>query len=157
MGSVKIDIGRKRKKRNKKLFRFTLITSIIAAVVLFIFFVFRTTEITYEGNKKANEEDLNEYIFSGSNPNTLMYSIFGNKNKNIPFISSYDVNILWPNKIHVVVHEKELLACFYYAGVYEYVDESGNVVDSSGNLYDSSPIIEGITFDNLTWIKTTCK
>ena len=56
MGSVKIDIGRKRKKRNKKLFRFTLITSIIAAVVLFIFFVFRTTEITYEGNKKANEE-----------------------------------------------------------------------------------------------------
>ena len=78
-----------------------------------------------------------------------MYSIFGNKNKNIPFISSYDVNILWPNKIHVVVHEKELLACFYYAGVYEYVDESGNVVDSSGNLYDSSPIIEGITFDNL--------
>ena len=149
MGSVKIDIGRKRKKRNKKLFRFTLITSIIAAVVLFIFFVFRTTEITYEGNKKANEEDLNEYIFSGSNPNTLMYSIFGNKNKNIPFISSYDVNILWPNKIHVVVHEKELLACFYYAGVYEYVDESGNVVDSSGNLYDSSPIIEGITFDNL--------
>ena len=106
MGSVKIDIGRKRKKRNKKLFRFTLITSIIAAIVLFIFFVFRTTEITYEGNKKANEEDLNEYIFSGSNPNTLMYSIFGNKNKNIPFISSYDVNILWPNKIHVVVHEK---------------------------------------------------
>ena len=61
MGSVKIDIGRKRKKRNKKLFRFTLITSIIVAVVLFIFFVFRTTEITYEGNKKANEEDLNEF------------------------------------------------------------------------------------------------
>lgn len=149
MSSVKIDIGRKRKKRNKKLFKFTLITSIIAAAFLFVFFFFKTSEITYEGNNKSNEEELNEYIFDGRKPNTLIYSIFGNKKKEIPFISDYDVNIVWPNKIHVVVHEKELLASFYYAGVYEYIDETGNVVDSSCNLYDNAPLIEGISFDNL--------
>ena len=51
---------------------------------------------------------MTECIFGTEHPNALIYTLFGKKNKNIPFIQKYDVEVTLPKKINVAVYEKAI-------------------------------------------------
>lgn len=148
---TEVDIGRKKAKKRKRRAIISIIIAAAAAFVLAVVFLFKTQEITYEGNTVESEEELNEMLFGGSAPNTLMYKLFGNKNKDIPFVDKYEVNIQWPNKMRVVISEKKQVAYFYYAGTTMYVDAQGRITDTSTDPMDNVPVLEGLDIVSLTY------
>ena len=74
------------------------------------------TDITYTGNKHYTQQQMTECIFGTEHPNALIYTLFGKKNKNIPFIQKYDVEVTWPNKMNVAVYEKAIVGYISFMG-----------------------------------------
>lgn len=100
-------LGRKNNKRKLK----WILAGIVIALLLAgggIYAGFMVTDITYTGNKHYTQQQMTECIFGTEHPNALIYTLFGKKNKNIPFIQKYDVEVTWPNKMNVAVYEKRL-------------------------------------------------
>ena len=93
-------LGRKNNKRKLK----WILVGIVIALLLAgggIYAGFMVTDITYTGNKHYTQQQMTECIFGTEHPNALIYTLFGKKNKNIPFIQKYDVEVTWPNKMNV--------------------------------------------------------
>lgn len=143
----RLKIGKKKKTHVK-------VTVLVAMLVLIlagtgIFFGFRVVQITYIGNKHYDDSQMNQYIFSGQTPNCLIYLLFGDKNKEIPFVQKYDVEIAWPNKMNVTVYEKTIIGCVNYMGCNMYFDKDGIVVESSSEVIDGIPEISGLSFKSI--------
>ena len=70
-------------------------------------------------------------------PNAAVYiRCFGKKNKQIPFIQKYDVEVtIWPDKMNVAVYEKAIVGYISYMGCNMYFDKDGIVVESSSENY----------------------
>lgn len=141
------------KKRNR---HSTVIKIVVLAVVVVLaaasagsWFLFRVNSITYEGSKHYNDDELNQYIFGRSSPNALFYALFGNKDKQIPFVQKYDVEIQWPDKMNVIVYEKAIVGYINYMGCNMYFDKDGIVVESSSKVYGGVPKIEGLKFTSI--------
>lgn len=141
-------LGRKNNKRKLK----WLLAGIVIALLLAgggIYAGFMVTDITYTGNKHYTQQQMTECIFGTEHPNALIYTLFGKKNKNIPFIQKYDVEVTWPNKMNVAVYEKAIVGYISYMGCNMYFDKDGIVVESSTDLYENVPQIDGLKFDSI--------
>ena len=110
---------------------------------------FMVTDITYTGNKHYTQQQMTECIFGTEHPNALIYTLFGKKNKNIPFIQKYDVEVTWPNKMNVAVYEKAIVGYISYMGCNMYFDKDGIVVESSSENYEDVPQITGLDFKSI--------
>ena len=141
-------LGRKNNKRKLK----WILAGIVIALLLAgggIYAGFMVTDITYTGNKHYTQQQMTECIFGTEHPNALIYTLFGKKNKNIPFIQKYDVEVTWPNKMNVAVYEKAIVGYVRYMGCNMYFDKDGIVVESSTDLYENVPQIDGLKFDSI--------
>lgn len=141
-------LGRKNNKRKLK----WILAVIVIALLLAgggIYAGFMVTDITYTGNKHYTQQQMTECIFGTEHPNALIYTLFGKKNKNIPFIQKYDVEVTWPNKMNVAVYEKAIVGYISYMGCNMYFDKDGIVVESSTDLYENVPQIDGLKFDSI--------
>lgn len=141
-------LGRKNNKRKLK----WILAGIVIALLLAgggIYAGFMVTDITYTGNKHYTQQQMTECIFGTEHPNALIYTLFGKKNKNIPFIQKYDVEVTWPNKMNVAVYEKAIVGYISYMGCNMYFDKDGIVVESSTDLYENVPQIDGLKFDSI--------
>lgn len=141
-------LGRKNNKRKLK----WILVGIVIALLLAgggIYAGFMVTDITYTGNKHYTQQQMTECIFGTEHPNALIYTLFGKKNKNIPFIQKYDVEVTWPNKMNVAVYEKAIVGYISYMGCNMYFDKDGIVVESSTDLYENVPQIDGLKFDSI--------
>lgn len=143
----------KRKRINKKRFSFPiglLIAFLVVSIVCFsIYVAFRVDVIEYEGNTHYSDEEMSDYLFNGTTPNSLIYFLFGNTNIEIPFIQKYDVEIKWPNKFYISVYEKPIIGYVKYMGSYMYFDKDGIVVESSTELIDSVPEVQGLEYSSI--------
>ncbi|MGN0317642.1 MAG: cell division protein FtsQ/DivIB [Lachnospira sp.] len=144
------------KRRNEVKRQRIKLLAIISGIVLFLaglfavmFFCFRTKDITYEGNTHYSDEELDGFIFDGKNPNTLIYRFFGDKKRSIPFIQRYDVEIDWPDNIHVTVYEKPVVGYVKYMGSNMYFDKDGTVVESTDEYFANVPEIVGIKYNSI--------
>jgi cell division protein FtsQ len=144
-------MGRRLKKRRKTVDKIIVLVIMIVLAVAsaVIYFGFRVVSIDYTGSKHYDKEQLNSYIFSNKTQNTLLYKLFGDKDKEIPFIQKYDVEIEWPNKLHVTVYEKAIVGYISYMGCNMYFDKDGIVVESSSQNYEGVPEISGLTFKSI--------
>ena len=82
---------------------------------------FRTDKITYVGNSHYSNEEMTSRIFGNDTPNTVLYTLFGNKKKTIPFIQKYDVEIQWPRGMYITVYEKAVIGYIRYMGCNMYL------------------------------------
>lgn len=143
----------KRKRINKRRFSFPiglLIAFLVVSIVCFsIYVAFRVDVIEYEGNTHYSDEEMSDYLFNGTTPNSLIYFLFGNTNIEIPFIQKYDVEIKWPNKFYISVYEKPIIGYVKYMGSYMYFDKDGIVVESSTELIDSVPEVQGLEYSSI--------
>ena len=141
-------VKNKKKKFNWKVF-LVIAGLVFVAAETVVYFGFRVVQINYSGNKHYTEEQMDEYIFGTANPNALLYMIFGDKSKSIPFIQKYDVEVQWPDKINVIVYEKPIIGYISYMGCYMYFDRDGIVVESSSEKYSGVPEIAGLSFKSI--------
>ena len=80
-------------RKKKRLFIISIIVAALIAACAAVYFGFRTDKITYVGNSHYSNEEMTSRIFGNDTPNTVLYTLFGNKKKTIPFIQKYDVEI----------------------------------------------------------------
>ena len=116
--------------RRRKIALLSLLV-IIVCFVLFIRSYFRIEEIDVEGNTRETAEQIKDYIFEKDyESNTLIFYIkqkFADK-KSIPFVATYDVEIVNNKKVKIVVYEKDVVGYMQYMGSYIYFDKDGIVV-----------------------------
>lgn len=133
-----------------------VIAGVVIVVLLTVLFAasmfFRVTAITYDGNTHYTDEEMTNYIFSGKyNVNALVYFLFGKRQEKavIPFIQDYDVEVVWPDKLNVMVYEKEIIGYINYMGCNMYFDKDGIIVDSSQEILEGIPEVMGINYRNI--------
>lgn len=138
-------------ERLKGKIKIIVLTAIVVIALLAVgsYFLFRVESIDYLGGEHYSAEELNELIFNGDSPNALLYTMFGDKDKSIPFIQKYDVEVEWPNKMTVTVYEKAIIGYINYMGCNMYFDKDGVVVESSSEEYEGVPEIDGLKFKSI--------
>ena len=111
---------------------------------------FKITQISFEGTDRYTEDELKEYIFGQNeyvNSLKLGYDLKHDYVKvSIPFIETYDVNIEYPDKVHVILYEKSIVAYIIYKGNYMYFDKDGIVLQSLSEHKKDVPMVTGIKF-----------
>ena len=125
-----------------------IVAALIAACAA-VYFGFRTDKITYVGNSHYSNEEMTNRIFGNDTPNTVLYTLFGNKKKTIPFIQKYDVEIQWPRGMYITVYEKAVIGYIRYMGCNMYFDKDGIVVESSTETFEKVPEIIGLKFNSI--------
>ncbi len=146
-------MGKRLKIRRKKKTHVKVIVLIVMIVLIATgiggYFGFRVNQITYTGNKHYDDDQMSQYIFNGHTPNALFFTLFGNKNKSIPFVQKYDVEISWPDKMNITVYEKAIIGYVNYMGSNMYFDKDGIVVESSSDVIEGVPQISGLSFKSI--------
>lgn len=130
-----------------------LICIIISGGSYFVLNFFKINTITFEGTDKYTDEELKEYIFDGFGSSFNMLKLaYDTKNKpkaEIPFIETYEINLDYPDTVHVVLYEKSIVAYVLYKGNYMYIDKDGIVVESSTTLLKNVPLVDGLDFNSI--------
>ncbi len=146
-----------RRKKGNILIKLLIVLVIFLGLATWVLYVaathFKITQISFEGTDRYTEDELKEYIFGQNeyvNSLKLGYDLKHDYVKvSIPFIETYDVNIEYPDKVHVILYEKSIVAYIIYKGNYMYFDKDGIVVETSNRQDMSVPLIDGLEFDSV--------
>ena len=132
--------------------RFIAVAVILGTLVLLLYGVFRTEEITVEGLSYYTEEEFLAKISGESaRKNTLLFrwEQFRNGEQRVPYIEQYDVKVEGKNVIHIRVYEKILVGCVKVMGQYMYFDKDGYVTETSAEQLPGVPLVKGLEFDRI--------
>lgn len=106
--------------------------------------------ITFTGSSRYTSKELEEYFFNKKadrNPFVFLFkSKFCDKIQ-IPFVETYDVEMLSLTDYKVTIYEKSVVGYINYMGSNMYFDKDGIVVESSSKILENVPLITGINFD----------
>lgn len=138
----------------KVLHKFLIFLCVIVVIgfIGFVGYSLRVTSISYEGNSKYTEEELNLLIFDEAysmNPFYLFFHIRSGKQKQIPFIETYDIEFVNWNQIKIHIYEKGMVGYVEYKGYYMYFDKDGIVVESSKEILEHTVLISGLVFNHI--------
>ena len=103
--------------------KWILIVIVLAVVsgTLIYLSTLRIHKITYEGNERIKDEELEGYIFRDKydkNPFMFYYKTKYKEQPMIPFVDRYDVEIKSLSSVLITVYEKDMIACVKYMGAY---------------------------------------
>lgn len=135
-------------------YKVLLALAVLAVLAIFVSVLYsmRITNISYVGNTRYTEEELNEKIFDKSYSLNPVYcfweSRYGEK-KQIPFIQTYDIEFQGWNQISVRIYEKSVVGYVNYKGYRMYFDKDGIVVESSREALEHVVEIEGLSFSHM--------
>ena len=117
--------------------------------ILLFFLVLRFQTIVVVGNEKYTEDEIVNLIFERDYDRSVggffVKSLF--KKKEIPFVETYEVNIMSFSKVKITVYEKSIIGYLEYMGNKMYFDKDGIVVESSEELIEGIPAITGLSYD----------
>lgn len=142
----------KKPKRKKKGILWLLAAVILIAASGFAIWNIEITNITVVGNSFYSEDDIKSMLFNEVTDRKTVFCFIKDmlhKQKDVPFIQSYEIDFINLNTVEVVVYEKGIVGCFNYMDNYLYFDKDGIIVDSAADHYEGIPIIEGIYFDEV--------
>lgn len=134
---------------------------IVIAAILFILAVcigilamqrIDNKSIIIEGNEKYTNDEMINFIFKSNwdkNPFMLYYKTKYGNQKRIPFVDTYEVEIISLNNVKITVYEKKIIGYVYYMGTNMYFDKDGTVVESSGEVLEGVPLVTGLNFDKI--------
>ncbi len=134
------------KKKRRGLIVLLIIEAAVAVAVMVILFGFKTKNVICEGNTRLEDSQISEYIFQGKLPNAVIYKLFGNKNKHVPFVEKYDVSIAKPDTLKLTIHEREYYGYFKIENTNFYFDKTGTITDVSERQLEGVTPVEGAGF-----------
>ena len=139
--------------KKSKIIIFITITLILILVILVLAIQrIEDNDIFIEGNKKYTKEEMIEYIFDSKwdrNPFILFYNTKFKETKEIPFVDTYEVEILSIDSVKVTVYEKKMIGYVTYMGTNMYFDKDGMVVENSVEIIEGIPPVKGLEFDRI--------
>jgi cell division protein FtsQ len=123
---------------------------IVTALLVSKFFVIETILIT--GNDYYTEDEIKEMILpSNFKNNTLLvwlrYKI--GKTKDLPFIEKYQIQMVSPSKLEIIVYEKNIIGYVEYMGSNMYFDRDGMIIESSTTVREDIPQVVGVYVSKL--------
>ena len=113
--------------------------------------------VTVTGNSFYTEDEIKTFLFDSTVENNTIKCYLDNhfgKNKEIPFIERYQIEIVDRHKVKVIVYEKNIIGYVYYMGSYMYFDRDGTVVESSSSKLEGICEVQGINFSQIVLHKT---
>lgn len=140
----------RRKLRTKTIILF-IILAVIAGFLIFAA-ALRITGITYQGNEKCSEDDMESYLFEKDidrNPFVFMFRSRFLDHPEIPFVEKYDVKMVSLTEFKVTVYEKSIIGYIKYMGECMYFDKDGIVVEVSASELEGIAHVRGIEFDHI--------
>lgn len=125
-----------------------LLIIVIAMVFIFTSGAFHISEIIVEGNVNISDEQI--ISFSGIKKGTNLFAI-SNKNiknntKENSYINDVEIKRILPDKIKLIVDERNIDYALQLANSYIYIDRQGYVLDILSEKLNV-PIILGLTTD----------
>lgn len=141
-------------ERKKRKFVIAIVVILLLAVIGGIIAVQRISDsdIVIEGNVKYTNEEMINFIFKSDwdkNPIVLYYKTNYGKQKVIPFVDQYDVQITSLNSVKITVYEKKIIGYVTYMGSNMYFDKDGTVVESSVEVLEGIPRVTGLDFTSI--------
>lgn len=106
--------------------------------------------LTFTGSSRYTDKELEEFFFEkdwDKNPIGFLFrNKFGEKIE-IPFVETYDFEMLTLDSYKITFYEKSVVGYIKYMGGNMYFDKDGIVVESSSKVLEDVPLITGIDFD----------
>lgn len=129
-----------------------IVICIAAGIAGHYMYSLRFNEYVFTGNtSKYTDEELKNLIFATEpERNPIYYMLFADKDREIPFIAKYDVDITLPDKVKVSVYGKNVIGYVYYKDFYFYFDKDGIVAEcSSFDRMEGAILVEGLEFGQM--------
>lgn len=130
-----------------------LVFIIMIVVLLFLLFmspIFSVQDIILCGNEYYSKDEIINKININKEESIFLFQ--KNKGEKILcddiYIESADIEIIWPNKIEVIINERKIVGYVPYLGTYLYIDKDGRVLETSSTYNRNLPIVEGLEFDS---------
>jgi len=130
--------------------------AIIILVVLFVatftMSLFIVGDITIEPGTYYTEDEIKAMVFKNRMDKVTYLLYIGNKffkQKDIPFVTKIDVEVVGRNSVMLRVYDKIVIGCVEFMGSFMYFDVDGRVVESTSEHMLDIPIIVGLKFDQI--------
>ncbi len=126
----------------------TLALVIVAIVFIFVSGAFDITEILVEKNTRISAEQIVSFsgIEKGTNVFAISKKVIKKKLKENSYVNDVQIKRVLPNKIKLVIEERNIEYVLQLANSYVYIDKQGYVLEISNDKPDV-PIILGFTTD----------
>lgn len=138
----------KKSKTIKKVLKWTSLFVVLLVALIFFMVspIFNVTEIIVSGNNVISTETITSLsqIEIGANIYKTSKEIIKKRIKENAYIESVEVKRKLPNKIELVVKERNTSYMLEYAGSFIYINNQGYILEVSNEKLDV-PIIEGYT------------
>lgn len=147
---------RRRETKKSGVRKVILILAVLAAAAVLLLSVagfFTITEVTVTGNDYYTKEEIVDLVLEDTHSRNTLYLYLHFKygrHPEIPFVDTFEAKIDSPKSMSIRVYEKGIVGYVRYLGKNVYFDKDGIVVESSDALMDGVPLINGLTFDQLT-------
>lgn len=105
--------------------------------------------LTFTGSARYTSEELEEFFFDSEierNPFVFLFREKFSDKKEIPFVETYDLEMLSLTDYKITIYEKKVVGYINYMGSNMYFDKDGIVVESSTDALEDVPLITGIDF-----------
>ncbi len=147
---------RKAKKKNRIIIILIILLVVVGVVTLAAFVgwkVFTLEKVDVVGNEIYSDEQIEDWVMSSDDSWNTLYVLFRNrtqKQEEIPFVDSMDIEMVSPKEIQVNVTEKGVLGYVYIPtlGQNAYFDQDGFIVEISGDVIDGVTKISGLQVEN---------
>lgn len=143
----------KYKNKKKSFILWGVATAFILTAVLVTLSLFQINQVIVEGNEHYTDDEIKEMVLGKSVYNTnSLYVSWNNREykKDIPFISSMDVEMVDKHTIKITVYEKSIVGYIEYLGANLYFDKDGIMVESSSTPIEDVPLIMGLNVPHVT-------
>lgn len=140
-----------RRKQKAKTIMILIILAVLAGCIIFAV-ALRISEITYQGNDKCSEEEIESYLFEKDmdrNPFVFMFRSRFLEHPEIPFVEKYDVKMQSLTRFKITVYEKSIIGYIKYMGECMYFDKDGIVVEVTDTELEGIAHVQGIEFDHI--------
>ncbi|MGN0293447.1 MAG: cell division protein FtsQ/DivIB [Lachnospiraceae bacterium] len=121
-----------------------------AAAVIIKSSTIETVKVT--GNSFYTKDEIRDILFDSKVENNTIKCYLNNRfgrNKEIPFVERYQIEIINRHEVEVIVYEKNIIGYVNYMGSCMYFDRDGTVVESSSELLDGICEVKGLSFSRI--------
>lgn len=127
---------RKSKKRKVIMFLIFILMIILFLYILLNSNIFNSKNIKIEGNNKITNEEIISILNIKEDKNIFRYNL--NDMKKIlekeNYIKDVKIDRIIPDKLHIMIIEKEIAGALKNGKEYYYVDEDINLIEKAGDL-----------------------
>ena len=140
--------NQKSKKSSSKKILVVVAVFLIAIILVFVSGAFDVSEIIVEENNIISDEQI--ISFSGIEKGTNLFAISKNdtisKLKENPYIDTVTIKRIFPNKLKLIIKERQKKYAIQLANSYIYIDKQGYILEISNDTPEV-PIIIGFQTD----------